>query len=222
MQGVRDRAREVSQIHVFSTGFASPFKDRCLASTAGYRHTYVDAAEQYTPRGATENLQIVRSFDPSDVVVLLDGDDWLLPGALEKIEAWYEDPDVWVTYGQYRNVARGTVGHCREYTPAEWWDLRRADWQASHPKTFRAWLFQAVPVERFQWPSGAWVEHARDLLTMFPILELAGPEHTRFNPEPLYAYNDAASFAANAGPDDFEHEIACVNYVRGQAPMRQG
>ena len=51
------------------------------------------------------------NIEDDDVIVLLDGDDWLSsPSVLSKLDEVYEDPDCWLTYGSYIMHPFGTRG----------------------------------------------------------------------------------------------------------------
>ena len=56
--------------------------------------------------GAAANIdRAVRSCDAGEVVVLVDGDDFLAHRqVLTRLNAIYQDPDVWVTWGQFTSV----------------------------------------------------------------------------------------------------------------------
>jgi hypothetical protein len=210
------------KITVVSTALGPSTKQRCIDSIDSQRgcspfvHIYVDAADQEPRLNAMENMwRTIMMLDPADIVVQVDGDDWLAHDrALATVEGMHK-AGAWVTYGSYV-FADGRAGHMCEYPPDA--DIRKHLWLATHLKTFRASLFQAVPKDRFMM-NGQWLEHARDLATMFPILELAGRERTRFCEEVLYVYNFESSNEHNARVEDLMYEEKCVAHVRCQAPM---
>jgi hypothetical protein len=203
---------------VISTTYGAPndARNKCIASVPrGTRHVYIDAAEQSTPLSHFENLIAhLGDLPPDEIVVSLDGDDWLLPGALDRIQREH-DAGALVTYGSYR-YADGRPGHCRTMTPAELAQPRLAPWLASHPKTFRAGLFQKINPEHFR-KDGQWLPHARDLALMFPLLEMAGTR-AHYIPDILYVYNYANSTEHNADAKTLAYERECVTYVRGLTP----
>ena len=49
--------------------------------------------------------------EPDDVIVILDGDDWLITDrALERIALEHEDDDCWLTYGSWISNRRRAPG----------------------------------------------------------------------------------------------------------------
>ena len=74
-----------------------------------------------TQKGAMHNLyQAVHSCKSDEIVVVVDGDDFLAhTDVLSELNAYYANPDVWLTYGnyiEYPSYAKGDerqTGECR-------------------------------------------------------------------------------------------------------------
>ena len=178
---------------VVSTCFRSPAEDRCRESVASQTwkapHIFIDAALQEVPKTHSENLyDVVSAIDPDDVVVQIDGDDWLARSdALEIVAHLYEDPEVWLTYGSFLDTNGSNFGIDGPYAPNE--DIRTSPWRCSHLKTFRAGLFQCIDPEDLRWPGREFTARAVDSAIMFPMFEMAGWERTRWVKEVIYTYN---------------------------------
>lgn len=139
-------------------------------------------------------LAALRSLDlgPSDVVAILDGDDWIRPTCLEKLWARhlagydlvYTDEDI---EGQDHSVARPFL---RTAPP------RAQAWGFSQLRSFKAYLFSLLPDETFRDRDGAYFRSAGDLSLYLPMAELAGPEKIDFVNERLYHYrvHEACNF----------------------------
>ncbi|MBS0648528.1 MAG: glycosyltransferase family 2 protein [Verrucomicrobia bacterium] len=129
---------------------------------------------------------------PYEIVVNLDGDDWLLDeNVLKKLNDIYADPEVWVTYGQFIYYPCGSPGWAAE-VPREIIEqnaFREYNWVTTAPRTFYAGLFHQIKKEDLMY-NGEFFPMAGDLAYMWPILEMAG-EHIRFIPDVLYVYNIA-------------------------------
>lgn len=168
-----------------------------------------------------ENIHPVIARLPADeIVVWLDGDDWLATDyALARVAAAYEDPDCWLTFGSYI-TSHGRMGFAHPY-PSEAWtmnEFRHYPWYATHLKTFRAGLFQHVPVTYHQENDGTWFKLAVDQAIMFPMLDMAGPRH-RFIPEILAVYNQEHSFEHNAHEVGHREEFDTALRIRGREPI---
>jgi hypothetical protein len=164
--------------------------------------------------GALANIdRVVRALDPGEIVVLVDGDDALAhPGVLRTINAVYQDPDVWLSYGRYRTTPGGQEGFAAP-VPAEVIRnnaFRDSPWVTTHLRTFYAGLYQRIAVADLQ-EGDTFFSMAWDLAIMLPMLEMAG-ERIRFVPEVLYLYNRANPL--NDDKVDPQRQLAIAAAIR--------
>jgi hypothetical protein len=128
------------------------------------------------------------------IIITLDGDDWLPnENVLHRINSEYEKTGCWMTYGTYEEFPyRDVSSHYCEY-PLEVRKnktFRSYRWLASHLRTFRRELFLKINPEDMKDPStGDYVSFAPDLSFQFPMLEMCGPEKSRYIPDINYVYN---------------------------------
>jgi hypothetical protein len=158
------------------------------------------------------------ALEPSTIVVWLDGDDELAPGALERVAALYSQPEVWLTYGSFQRSDRivdwmwhGAFG--RRYLGAP----RLEVWRASHLKTFRAGLANAVPASYLE-VAGLPVTHAIDHAVMVPMLELAG-ERYAVSTDVNCIYNVQHSAAATFPDLTRLQEHTALGWLRNLQPL---
>ncbi len=149
--------------------------------------------------GALENIyRSVWMCDPSDLIVTVDGDDWLPhENVLAFLNEIYSDPNIWMTYGQYRVFPTEAIGGA-EPIPQEVLSLncfREYPWVSTHLRTFYAGLFQKIEKEDFL-HNDAFFPVTWDLAFMFPMLEMAGT-HSKFISDVLYIYNVATPISDN-------------------------
>jgi glycosyltransferase involved in cell wall biosynthesis len=164
-------------------------KTKCqniLAWRSGERVTALPNLHNGIMRFATE---------PDDIVVILDGDDWLFNRtALSYINDFYnKNPECWMMYGSSK-WTNGAKCCAREYTEEDFKDLRKAPFKVSHIRTFRSGLYKKIAEqdENFECmknPQGQWYEMTYDVAMFLPMLEMAGKEHVFYNETPLYVYN---------------------------------
>src|SRR6202000_741963 len=64
--------------------------------------------------GAMENLyNAIHSCQDDEIIVTLDGDDWFAHSqVLQHLNRVYTDPNVWMSYGQYRSWPDNGLGCC--------------------------------------------------------------------------------------------------------------
>ncbi len=143
--------------------------------------------------GALANIyKAVHSCKPEEICILCDGDDALShPDVLKHLNALYQDPNVWLTYGQFEWFPARIPGMVFQvpYWVIEKNCIREYRWITTHLRTFYAGLFHKIKKEDLMF-EGKFYQAAWDLGIMYPMVEMAG-YHIRFVPEILYSYNTA-------------------------------
>jgi len=141
-------------------------------------------------KGALENLyNMIHSCDDDEIVLTLDGDDWLAgPEVLNTLNIHYSG-DVWMTYGQYQNYPDGGRGVAQQIPDhvIKTKNYRQHTWCSSHLRTFYAWLFKQIKKEDLFY-EGKFMAMTWDMAMMFPMLEMSG-HRSKFISEYLYIYN---------------------------------
>lgn len=219
-----------------------PFLDNCISSLL--EQDYADAAFIFIDLGSRDDSaqkapvedprvtlvscqgagaqalhEVLRtSCAPQDIVVLLDGEDWLARAdALALINGWYQERDCWAMYGQFRF----TSGHYGLALPfpdqASFGDLRR-DWCYPFICSFRAGLYHAIQSQDPAYAcmkdrAGEWLAEAWHAALVLAIFEVAGFDHVCFNDEVLYVYNLDSPLKA-------EKDQALRRYLEENQPSR--
>lgn len=153
--------------------------------------------ENSTPRGAIPNIKrsiIEQAPDSEDVIVTVDGDDWLNGvDVLSKVRAAYDSqPTLLLTYGSWVGYPDPNCNNnSAPYMPYEFTRgiLRRGPWRASHLRTFRYKLWKLVKDEDMRATDGTYYDCAWDCAFMWPMLEMAGYDQTKWMKDKLYVYN---------------------------------
>ncbi|BDC34772.1 hypothetical protein Noda2021_07300 [Candidatus Dependentiae bacterium Noda2021] len=186
-----------------------------LVKELGQQHRFM-IVHNKTRRGAMANwVMAVWLCDAHEVVVSLDGDDWFAhERVLTYLDSVYQDPNVWMTYGQFIIDGSNQVGWCREIPQdiIAHNQFRDYAWVTSHLRSFYAGLFHGIPKEDFM-AQGQFYPSAADLAIMYPLLERAGT-HSRFVPEILYVYN--RSNPLNDERVDYSLQTNVGLYIRAQ------
>jgi glycosyltransferase involved in cell wall biosynthesis len=147
-----------------------------------------------------------------EIVVILQGEDWLAhEWVLQRLNAYYADPDLWLTYGQYRDFPTYELGICQECKEM---NFRLQPFQTSHLKTFYAALFKKIREPDFIY-GGQFLPAASDLAYMTPMLEMAR-DHSHFIPEILYICNRESHPKENR-----EEHLRCERFVRSLIPYQE-
>lgn len=97
-------------------------------------------------------IDLARPSD-EDVIVLVDGDDYLAhPQVLQRLADIYKEYDCWMTYGSFKGV-KGTerAPICQPYPPEilEKGGFKRIKWRVAHPRTFKYKLWKKIQPTAF-------------------------------------------------------------------------
>lgn len=155
-----------------------------------------------------------------DVVVCIDADDWLPdPFVFNRILQAYADPTVWMTYGSYALsdpvFPIGNLGKCNgEIT--DFSTIRTDLFRASHLKTFRRFLFDHVDNADLLGPDGEIVKASCDQAIILPMLEMAGPTHSRHLSSINYIYNKQNPSSVSS--TDRKAQIDYATFIRSKTP----
>jgi len=132
------------------------------------------------------------NLNDEDIICLLDGDDALIrKDSVDIILNLYND-DTLLTYGQYV-WPNGQVGHCKPYTREEFNNLRNGGYWASHIRTFKYKLYKEIlnqdpELSCYKDNNGNFYTITYDVAIMTPLMEIAGFNRIKFNPDPVYYY----------------------------------
>jgi glycosyltransferase involved in cell wall biosynthesis len=144
--------------------------------------------------GAMKNLyDMIHSCDNEEIVITADGDDWLAHNnVLTNLNKVYSNPNVWVTYGQYRSYPDNRIGCSMQIPPQiiQRASYRQFRWCSSHLRTFYTWIFKKIKKEDFIGADGKFYATAWDLAIYFALLELSG-QRAKFLSDVSYIYNVA-------------------------------
>ena len=137
---------------------------------------------------------------PSDVIVVLDGDDWFTNNhVLETLNEIYQKEDCWLTYGSFVNYPQGHIGtEASEYPEATIFSnsFRTDKWRASHLKTFQYFLWNKIDSNDLKDQFGKFYEVSYDQAMMLPMMEMSG-NRIKYVPQVLYVYNTSNPNAVN-------------------------
>lgn len=144
-----------------------------------------------TRQKALQNLyDSIHTCNNTDIVVIVDGDDRLFDNkVLSYINSVYQDPNVWLTYGQFIEYPSKEVGFCKQY-PKDVIEKKRFRYYThspSHLRTFYAGLFKKIHKEDLMFQD-EFFPICYDLAIMFPMLEMTGGRF-KFIPDVLLEYN---------------------------------
>lgn len=164
---------------------------------------------------------LISSFDDDDIVVELDGDDFLLTNTvIEEVRKFYADGTIWLTNGSFM-YTNGTPGFSSEVNPET---VRTSTFTFSHLRTWKSFLWKAIPKEYFMDEDGTYFKSAPDVAYTLPLLELSGKEHYRFNPKIFYVYNAVSPYNEHKNESaggGLQEQTRCATVVRNKPKLKQ-
>ena len=150
-----------------------------------------NSTKQYALGNIVNTIEKINCKD-EDVIILLDGDDWLASSyTLDTIANTYQRRSCLVTYGSYVYNPGGTKGiEPSKYSKKviEQNSFREDVWRASHLRSFKHKLWQKINHEDLKDEDGHYYKMAYDQAIMLPLLEMSG-ERSDYIENILYVYN---------------------------------
>ena len=134
-------------------------------------------------------------IQPDDIIVEVDGDDWLLhPFVLQYLNQVYQNENTWMTYGQYIHYPSGELGGHYHLQLENHVDAsnsyRYSTFPYSHLKTYKAFLVDHITDDDLTDPvTGKYFNAASDFALCMPLVEMAGKDRIFRVSEPVYVYN---------------------------------
>ena len=170
---------------------------------------------------AMENVvrAVARSGDdPDDVLIVVDGDDWLATShALATIAAAHADDECWMTYGSWVSSIDPDDGRWGPY-PAGTRDFRTASWRGTAVRTWKRWLWDAIDDRDLRDEDGRYFRIVEDRAYMLPMLEMATTRRARHIAEALLIYNRGNPLGV--GKVMLDEMYRCTAVVHARPPYR--
>ncbi|MGJ8670784.1 MAG: glycosyltransferase family 2 protein [Oceanococcus sp.] len=178
-------------------------------------HVLQNEKRQY-PLANLLQATALSAVSDQDVVVVVDGDDWLKHDrVLENLAALYSDPEVWLSYGscelvrpttrkaQFKKHLLGAAqrGSAAPYPTVarqnNWYRYHPGSFLATHLRSYRKFLWDHIRDEDLRDEDGEYFAAAGDVACMWPMMEMATDKHIRYVPEILYVYNNDHGLSEN-------------------------
>lgn len=154
--------------------------------------------------------------DPEDIVVIVNGDDWLInKRVLSQINEFYnKNEECWIMYGNSKSSNNSQTYNHKGYTKEDFEDLRKVPFIIPHIRTFKAGLYSKIAEqdENFECmkdKSGNWYKVKYDVCMFLPMFEMAGKGHVFFNKEEMYIHNVDNPISDNR----LQRELQLTTYI---------
>ncbi|NGX47206.1 MAG: Poly-beta-1,6-N-acetyl-D-glucosamine synthase [Chlamydiae bacterium] len=172
--------------------------------------------------GALANIyNAVHSCHDHEIIILLDGDDYLAhENVLKILNQTYADPGVWMSYGNYLDYPslKQEPCICKKLPDKviENRTFRSSTWVTSHLRSFYASLFKEIEIADLFY-RGRFYSMGWDLAIMLPLLEMSAPR-IAFIEETLYLYNRENPISDHKINIDFQRQCHEHIYAKPHYP----
>lgn len=131
-------------------------------------------------------------FDDEDIIIELDGDDWLFDNNVLNLinEKYNSNKNLWLTNGSFI-YSNGRFGFASK---VNYQTVRQDVFTFSHLRTWKAHLWRQIDEESFLDENNEYFVSAPDVAYSLPMIEMAGNKHYEFIPNILHVYNEESPY----------------------------
>ena len=175
----------------------------------------VNKEKKYKLKNIDDLLLDENLFDDEDIIVELDGDDWLENNNVLSLidEKYKQNKNLWITNGSFV-YSNGGFGFSSKVNP----DTIRTDtFLFSHLRTWKVHLWRNINEESFMDTDGQYFKSGGDAAYSFPMVEMAGDKHYEYIPNILYVYNEQNprnDHKPGSGSGSAHEQVRCSNIIR--------
>jgi len=177
--------------------------------------------KKYALGNIAETIGNIEDIDDEDIIILLDGDDWLPSNkTLSHLEKVYNSQDCLMTYGSYVYAPHGEKGVEPSQYPQDIINnnsFRTDQWRASHLRTFKHKLWKEINHDDLKNSEG-YYKVAYDQAIMLPLLEMAA-ERATYIPEVMHVYNRINPL--NVDKTKQQEQFETAQEVRAKKPYQR-
>ncbi|WP_335965071.1 glycosyltransferase family A protein [Galbibacter sp. PAP.153] len=170
--------------------------NRCIGNDVRFK-IFVSKEQVYATEARWNLLKSIKGAKPTDIIILLDGDDWLYSNnTLSILFEAYKENEIITTHGNYISTNNIVCSWSKDYSHEIKSNntFRESPWIATHLRTFKYGILKYVNEEILKDSSGDFFKSATDMALFLPILELSG-KYSMFINEVLYVYNHRNNLA---------------------------
>lgn len=173
--------------------------DNTYKVASEYESDFIQIIRNGDNRGAVRNQikTILANCQPNDIIMLLDGDDWLVPN--NQIFHFYNnlyDGTTEFTYGSCWSLADNIPLIAQPYPESvkrtKTYRQHLFNWNIpyTHLRTFKAYLLEGLDESLFQDENGKWFKAGGDGSVFYALIEQANPSKIKVVQDIVYVYND--------------------------------
>tara|TARA_B100000073_G_scaffold30966_2_gene23576 strand:- start:3000 stop:4592 length:1593 start_codon:yes stop_codon:yes gene_type:complete len=157
-------------------------------------------------------MKIREICNPNDIVMIVDGDDYLMNNALNEINTTYNNYKCLFTYGSCTGEYCDQTSTVKDIT-----NYRKEKWMYSHPRTFKCILLYFFKESDFKYIDNTWLQKGTDRNFVYKCLELSQNDRIHYINKNIYFYRSHQNNAHKLL--DFEFRKKQIDYTINQRPL---
>ena len=182
----------------------------------------INTEKKYKLKNIDDLLMDESLFDDEDIIVELDGDDWLEnTNVLSLINNKYENnKNLWITNGSFV-YSDGRFGFSSKVNPET---VRTDTFLFSHLRTWKVHLWRNIEQKSFLDENGEYFKSAGDAAYSFPMVEMSGENHYEYIPNILYVYNEQNPYndhKPGSSSGSAYEQYRCSNIIRNSPKYKK-
>jgi len=182
----------------------------------------INTEKKYKLKNIDDLLMDESLFDDEDIMIELDGDDWLEnTKVLSLINNKYENnKNLWITNGSFV-YSDGRFGFSSKVNPET---VRTDTFLFSHLRTWKVHLWRNIEQKSFLDENGEYFKSAGDAAYSFPMVEMAGENHYEYIPNILYVYNEQNPYndhKPGSSSGSAHEQYRCSNIIRNSPKYKK-
>ena len=156
----------------------------------------------------------INNYESNDVVIILDGDDYLYTNnAFKIINNTYIKTSCWLTYGNYI----GKFNSSEQYN-GNINNLRKEKWVFSHPITFKLELIKHLTRNIFMY-NDEYIKKSSDRAFIYPLIELCGKDKIKYINEKIYFYREHTLNLYKTISNEYNTKV--TDYIKNLPKLQQ-
>tara|TARA_R100000951_G_scaffold116507_2_gene128674 strand:+ start:239 stop:2218 length:1980 start_codon:yes stop_codon:yes gene_type:complete len=215
IKSIRNQTYSNFHCYVLDDVSADETYTKALEAISGdTRFSLIKNKKKYYQVGNYDQILRTNQVRDDDIVIQVDGDDWLPDDEVfERVLRNYDDPDVWLTYGQFE-YSDGRPGFAAPMHSDI--NIRQSIFQLCALRSWKVFLWKNIKQEDLFDESGWYPHRGGDTFFMFPMVEMATHKHIKFLNQVNYTYNEDNPI--NDHKVSFQEQKKSADYARAKTP----
>lgn len=163
---------------------------------------------------------LISEYNDNDISLFLDGDDYLLPNTLDKINNKYNNTKCWCTFGNAEGLfCKTSLNKANKlWNNYDIKNIRKNEWFFNHPRTFKLFLLKKLKGNNFTYKND-WLKKYTDRQLIYNTYEMSGKDKIQYIKDILYHYREHDLNSHKTVNDAYKKEV--LEYLNTLKPVEK-